>query len=96
MFKYQLSAFADESSQVVLEQIAALKKNNVSLIELRGVDGTSVARLTDEEAKAAHRHQRTQGQKHHRIRPETNEAAAPVQHTENIKAGIAKGGDGME
>ena len=49
MFKYQLSAFADEASQVVLEQIAALKKNNVSLIELRGVDGTSVARLTDDE-----------------------------------------------
>jgi len=53
MFKYQLSAFADEASQVVLEQIAALKKNNVSLIELRGVDGTSVARLTDEQAKEA-------------------------------------------
>ena len=53
MFKYQLSAFADEASQVVLEQIAALKKNNVSLIELRGVDGTSVARLTDDEAKEA-------------------------------------------
>jgi len=53
MFKYQLSAFADEASQVVLEQIAALKKNNVSLIELRGVDGTSVARLTNEQAVEA-------------------------------------------
>lgn len=55
MFKYRLSAFADEASEVVLEQIEALKKNHVSLIELRGVDGTSVARLTDEQAKETRR-----------------------------------------
>jgi len=55
MFKYQLSAFADEASKQVLEQIEVLKKNGISLIELRGVDGTSVARLTNEQAVAARR-----------------------------------------
>ena len=54
-FVFPLSAFADEASKQVLEQIEVLRKNGISLIELRGVDGTSVARLTNEQAIEARR-----------------------------------------
>ena len=33
-------------------QIKALKKNNIDLIELRGLDGTNVSKLTEDEARA--------------------------------------------
>lgn len=51
MFSYQLSAFADEAGQPIATQLEALKKNGVTLIELRGVEGKSVADLTNEEAE---------------------------------------------
>ena len=48
----RLCAFADEADKMVDGQIAALKKNGLELIELRGLDGTNVSKLTEDEAKA--------------------------------------------
>ena len=50
MAKFVLSAFADEASPMLDEQIKALQEEGISLIELRGVDGKNVAVLTIEEA----------------------------------------------
>lgn len=52
MAKFILSAFADEASPMLDEQIKTLQEEGVSLIELRGVDGKNVSNLTIEEAKA--------------------------------------------
>ena len=49
MAKFILSAFADEASPVFTEQLEALKRHNIPLIEMRGVDGKNVMELTDEE-----------------------------------------------
>ena len=46
----RLCAFADEASPSLSGQIAALKRNGIDLIELRGVDGKNVAALDDKEA----------------------------------------------
>nr|MBR4281039.1 sugar phosphate isomerase/epimerase [Clostridia bacterium] len=51
MAKFILSAFADEASPMLDEQIRALKEEGISLIELRGVDGKNVSALTIEEAQ---------------------------------------------
>ena len=51
MPKITLCAFADESSSVFDEQIAALLRNNVPFMEIRNVDGRNVKKLTVEEAK---------------------------------------------
>ena len=48
----RLCAFADESDKMVEGQIKALKRNNIDLIELRGLDGTNVSKLTEDEARA--------------------------------------------
>ncbi len=48
----RLSAFADEASKSLEGQIAALKRNGISYLEVRGVNGTNVADLTVEEAQA--------------------------------------------
>ena len=50
MAKFILSAFADEASPMLDEQIKTLQEEGVSLIELRGVDGKNVSNLTLEEA----------------------------------------------
>lgn len=50
----KLSAFADEAGEALDEQISALKKNNIKLLEIRGVDGKNILDLTDEEAKNAY------------------------------------------
>lgn len=47
----RLCAFADEAGPSLAEQINALKKHNIHLIELRSVDGKNVLDFTDEEAK---------------------------------------------
>lgn len=47
----KLCAFADESSSEFLGQIDALKRNNISLLEIRGINGKSVIDQTDEEIK---------------------------------------------
>ncbi len=50
MARFILSAFADEASPLLDEQIKALREEGISLIELRGVDGKNVSALTLEEA----------------------------------------------
>ena len=52
MAKIQLCAFSDESNNSFEGQIEALKRNGLTYMELRSVDGKSVAELTVEEAQA--------------------------------------------
>lgn len=47
----RLSAFADEASKDVAGQIAALKRNRIPYIELRGLDGVNIGKITLEQAK---------------------------------------------
>lgn len=47
----KLCAFADESSPTLEGQINALKRNGISLIEVRTINGKNVADFTIEEAK---------------------------------------------
>lgn len=47
----KLSAFSDEAGASLREQVAALKRNGISLTELRSVDGKNVKDLTEDEAK---------------------------------------------
>ena len=51
MAKFILSAFADEYSPDFNKQLHGLAENNINLIELRGIDGKSVADITVDEAK---------------------------------------------
>lgn len=51
----KLCAFADEASEVLTAQIAALQRNGISQIEVRNVNGKNVADLTNEEAEEAYR-----------------------------------------
>lgn len=46
-----LSAFADEGGKTIDEQIAALKANNLTHIEPRGIDGVNFSNYTVEQAK---------------------------------------------
>ena len=48
----KLSAFSDEAGNSIEEQISALKRNGISLMELRSIDGKNVADFTEEEAKS--------------------------------------------
>ena len=48
--KLKLCAFADEAGSSIFEQIDALKRNNISAIELRSIDGKNVFDFTIEEA----------------------------------------------
>ncbi len=52
MARFILSAFADEASPMLDEQIRALQEEGMTHIELRGVDGKNVSNLTLEEAAA--------------------------------------------
>ena len=47
----KLSAFSDEAGNSIKEQISALKRNGISLMELRSIAGKNVAEFTEEEAK---------------------------------------------
>ena len=49
----RLSAFADEASPCLAEQLKALKENNISQIEIRNVNGKNISALTDEEVAEA-------------------------------------------
>ena len=49
--KIKLCAFADEADPMLDGQIEALKANDISLLEIRGVDGKSIVDVTVEEAK---------------------------------------------
>ena len=48
----RLSAFADEASKSLEGQIAAMQRNGISYLEVRGINGTNVSKLTEEEATA--------------------------------------------
>ena len=48
---YRLSAFADEASPEIRGQIAAMKRNGISLLEIRGVDGENISKITAAKAK---------------------------------------------
>ncbi|MCQ2796216.1 MAG: sugar phosphate isomerase/epimerase [Bacilli bacterium] len=50
----RLCAFADEADPSLDGQIKALNKNNIHLLEIRGVDGKNILDLTDDEAKLAY------------------------------------------
>ncbi len=45
MAKFILSAFADEASPKVAEQLDALKANKIELIEPRNIDGKNISRF---------------------------------------------------
>ena len=47
----RLCAFADEAAADLPGQIAAMKKNGISLLELRSIAGKNVGDFTDEEAR---------------------------------------------
>lgn len=49
--KFILSAFADEAAANISDQITAMKRNDISHLEIRGVDGTNIADITNEKAK---------------------------------------------
>ena len=49
MARFVLSAFADEASPILDEQILALKENGIDYIEPRKIDGKGVQDLTEEE-----------------------------------------------
>lgn len=47
----RLSAFSDEAGNGIYEQIDAMKRNGISLTELRSIDGKNVSEFTTKEAK---------------------------------------------
>lgn len=47
----RLCAFADEASSDVRGQIEAMQRNGISLLEIRGVDGTNISEITPEKAR---------------------------------------------
>lgn len=49
--KYQLAAFSDESSPILMEQIDALKRNGYPFMEIRKIDKKSYQEMTLEETK---------------------------------------------
>ncbi len=51
MAKFVLSAFADEAGNLLSEQIAALKENEIDYIELRMIDAKSLIPLSEDELK---------------------------------------------
>ena len=57
----RLSAFSDEAGAELSCQIAALKRNNISLTELRSVGGKNVKALTLDEAREISRELRENG-----------------------------------
>ena len=48
----RLSAFSDEAGSSIQEQIEAMKRNGISLTELRSIDGKNVSTFTIEEAES--------------------------------------------
>lgn len=54
MSKFILSAFSDEAGEGLQTQIAALRRNHITGMEVRGIDGTNVADLTPERAADLH------------------------------------------
>lgn len=48
---YRLCAFADEADQLLTGQIAAMQRNGISLLEIRGVDGENISALSPVKVK---------------------------------------------
>lgn len=48
---YRLCAFADEADQLLTGQIAAMQRNGISLLEIRGVDGENISALSPAKVK---------------------------------------------
>ena len=55
MIDYRLCAFADEADPALAGQIRAMLENGITQLEMRGVNGTNVAKLTASEARSARR-----------------------------------------
>ena len=53
MVNYKLCAFADEADKALSGQILAMRENGIGYLEMRGVNGVNVAKLTEAEAKQA-------------------------------------------
>ena len=53
MAKFILSAFADEASPDFTAQLETLKRHEIPLVEVRGVDGKNILDLTDKELNIA-------------------------------------------
>lgn len=51
----KICAFADEASPEIRGQIAAMKRNGISLLEIRGVDGTNISEISADKAKEVRR-----------------------------------------
>ena len=49
--KFKLSAFADEADSRIAQQIIAMQENDISYLEIRGVDGENISNLSCEKAK---------------------------------------------
>ena len=49
--KFKLAAFADEAASSIDEQIKAMKENEISMLEIRGVDGQNIADISAQKAK---------------------------------------------
>ncbi len=49
--EFKLSAFADEADSSMAKQIAAMKENGISYLEIRGVDGENISDITAEKAR---------------------------------------------
>ena len=49
--KFKLAAFADEAGNNIREQITAMKENDISYLEIRGVNGENISDLTNEKAR---------------------------------------------
>ena len=52
MMNYTLAAFADEADSALEGQIKALSDNGIRYLEIRGVDGQNISKITKEKAKA--------------------------------------------
>ncbi|MBQ8696708.1 MAG: sugar phosphate isomerase/epimerase [Clostridia bacterium] len=49
--RFIMSAFSDEAGDALSEQIAALKRNNLAGMEIRGIDGANIVNLTPEKVR---------------------------------------------
>lgn len=52
MAEIKLAAFSDEAASPLIEQIQALKRNGISLMELRSIEAKNVLDFTDKERRA--------------------------------------------
>lgn len=51
MMKFKLCAFADEADKSIDKQIEAMLDNGIGYLEIRGVDGENISKITTEKAR---------------------------------------------